>query len=286
MYVEFVSLSGKIFHHFVGLSVKLSVRFCFPCDLQLAFRKSLTSPNVPFPLPHPQPRAKLWSGISLSLFLSGRGRKKSFSSELGCYVNSTLFSVSLWCSIGCLGRTSPLKTRKWSSPIHSIAVKRNLIGSLNLNGLYYYTSIIWFLHRTVVGGPSFVAFCIKWLSSVWARLYSDVKSKSITFDAWPFCFWFWFHDLLFCVVPENIHTSHWVQRKFWGEGSGCPKACNFQGGGGWPLESFFGGSGKIDEKAISYFTVNRGVKANIIVFHRWSFICARLSAFFYLRLAR
>ena len=31
---------------------------------------------------------------------------------------------------------------------------------------------------------------------------------------------------------------------------------------------FSGGSGKIDEKAISYFTVNRGVKANIIVFHR------------------
>lgn len=95
MYVEFVSLSGKIFHHFVGLSVKLSVRFCFLCDLQLAFCKSLTSPNVSFPLPHPQPRAKLWGGISLSLFLSGRGRKKSFFSELGCYVNSTLFSVSL-----------------------------------------------------------------------------------------------------------------------------------------------------------------------------------------------
>lgn len=31
---------------------------------------------------------------------------------------------------------------------------------------------------------------------------------------------------------------------------------------------FSGGSGKIDEKAISYFTVNRGFKANIIVFHR------------------
>ena len=150
-----------------------------------------------FPLPHPQPRAKLWGGISLSLFLSGRGRKRSFSSELGCDVNSTLFSVSLWCSIGCLGRTSPLKTGKWSPPIHSIAVKRNLIGSLNLNGLYYYNSIIWFLHRTVVGGPSFVAFCIKWLSSVWARLWSDIKSKVLHLMRGRFAFGFSFMIIFF-----------------------------------------------------------------------------------------
>ena len=232
---------GRFFIILWDFQLNFLVRFCFLCDLLLEFRKSLTSPNLSFSPPTPQPPAKLWGGISLSLFLSGRGRKKSFSSELGCYVNSTLFGVSLWCSIDCLGRTSPLKKRKCSSPIHSIAVKRNLIGSLNLNGLYYYNSIIWFLHRTVVGGPSFVAFCIKWLSSVWARLCSDVKSKSVTFNAWPFCFWFWFHDHLFCVAPENIHTPRWGQRKFWGEGGGCPKSGNFRWGLGWPLESFFRG---------------------------------------------
>ena len=53
-----------------------------------------------------------------------------------------------------------------------------------------------------------------------------------------------------------------------GRGVGVQKQAISKGVEGDLSSLFSGGSGKIDEKAISYFTVNRGFKANIIVFHR------------------
>ena len=72
-----------------------------------------------------------------------------------------------------------------------------------------------------------------------------------------------------CVIQENIHTPpppHGGQRKFRGEGgSKFPR--------GWGAASRIGSSScfpgapsKIDDQAISYFTINQCCKAKIIVF--------------------
>ena len=73
----------------------------------------------------------------------------------------------------------------------------------------------------------------------------------------------------YCVVPENIPIPHprraaKIQRG--GGGRGAAKEV-ISKGVEWPLESFFPRApSKIDEQAISYFTVNWCFKAKIIVF--------------------
>ena len=71
-----------------------------------------------------------------------------------------------------------------------------------------------------------------------------------------------------CVIQENIHTPppHGGQWKFRGEGGS-----KFLRGWGaasriGPSSCFPGASSKIDDQAISYFTINQCCKAKIIVF--------------------
>lgn len=69
-----------------------------------------------------------------------------------------------------------------------------------------------------------------------------------------------------CVVPENIHTPHplpTTERKFRGEGRGVQKQAISEIGGVASRVFFPGAPSKIDEQAVSYFTVNRSFKARI-----------------------
>ena len=101
----------------------------------------------------------------------------------------------------------------------------------------------------------------KWIH-VFSNLHRDYF-KSLTLSNGLELFWSWTTKNLIQVQKEKENFIFACL----GPPGNLKLGGNFRTGGGWPLESFFRGApSKIDEKTISYFTVNRCFKAKIIVF--------------------